>query len=384
MKDSPVPPRASRALIAIAHMLCWALLVAAGCNGDGPSGTDGSTSGLVRAWVSPPATAGSDWVGGAPAVDGGRVFVQEANNLVGLDAESGRRLWTRRIRVAPSPPPTELRAGGGRVFVSETDSIMSIDGVTGATVWSVHPDSQAVVSPALDATGFYTGQRGVPVVYALDRNTGTIRWKVNVGAGYTFAAHVHGVAVSGDTVYAAVERYLDRNGVSSTGVLVALDRADGRELWRYETTTTKNYFIEAPLPLGTSVIVDDFGAGALVAIDVVSHREVWRTPVGGSIGVVLVGGTLLTASVDHQARALDPATGTVKWRTETGSSALGVGACGGQLWVSALSLRRYDSASGQITGESGAGGAGGFVTHLAGDGSRIYLTGTSGVSAFAC
>ena len=364
-------------------MLCAPLLAVA-CNGDGSLTPDGSSSGLQRVWVSAPTVSGFDWVGGTPAADGGRVFVQEANNLVGLDAASGSRLWSRRIRVAPAPPPTTLRAAGGWVFVSETDSIMAVDGATGQTIWSVHPDSQAVVAPALDGTGFYTGQRGLPVVYALDRNTGAIRWKVNVGAGYTFPAHVHGVAVSGDTVYASVERYLDRNGASSTGVLVALGRSDGRELWRYETAATRNYFIGAPIPLGNSVLVDDYGAGDLVAIDVVSQREIWRTPVGGSVGVVAAGGLLLTASTDHQARALDPATGAVKWSTETGSSAFGVGACGGQLWVSAFSLRRYDAASGRIAGESGSGGAGGFVTHLASDGTRIYLTGTSGVSAFAC
>jgi len=357
------------------------LLVSA-CGSDSPSGP--GKDGLVTVWRSAPTATGGDWVGGTPAVDAGRVYAQEANNLIGLDALTGTRLWSKKIRVAPQPPPTTLLADRGNVFVSETDSIMAVDGATGATLWSVHPDSQAVVVPALDATTLYTGQRGVPVVYALNRQTGARRWAVNVGAGYTFAAHVHGVAVAGDTVYAAVERYLNVNGVTSSGVLVALDRNNGHELWRYETPAGHDFLLGAPVPHGAIIIVQDYGEGDLVAVDVHTHREVWRTEVGGPVGVEVVGEVLYTAGVDHTARALDVTTGAIKWAMDTGSSAIGIGGCSGGFWVSAIKLRRFDDATGRITGESTAGGAGGFVSYVASDGTRIYVSGTSGVTAFMC
>jgi outer membrane protein assembly factor BamB len=336
-------------------------------------------------WVSPKAQAGADWTDGTPAVDGGRVYVQEGNQLVGLDAGTGARMWSRRVRVAAAPPPTTLLAADGVVYLSETDSIMAVNGSTGVTIWSVHPDSQTVTEPALDATTLYTGQRGVPVVYALARSDGAIRWKVNLGAGYTFRAHVRGVAVSGDTVYASVERYLDLNGASAKGVLVALDRLDGHELWRYETGGTKNFFLDAPVPAGRLVVVNDFYAGDLVAVDVTSQREAWRTSAGGAVRAVLIGSTIYTAGWDTNARAIDLASGTVKWSAPTGSSAFGIGTCGGSLFVSAFHLRRYDLTSGEITGEARVGGMdGGFVTHVASDGTRVYVAGTSGVAAFAC
>jgi outer membrane protein assembly factor BamB len=335
--------------------------------------------------VSAKAQIGADWTDGTPVVDGGRVFVQEGNQLVGLDATSGARLWSRPVRLSPAPPPTTLRASTGVVYVSETDSIMAVNGATGATLWNVHPDSQAVTEPALDATTLYTGQRGVPVVYALSRTNGAVRWKVNVGAGYSFRAHVRGVAVSGDTVYASVERYLDLNGGNSTGVLVALTSLDGHELWRYETTGTKDFLLGAPIPAGHLIIINDFYAGDLVAVDVVSHQEVWRTPVGGAVRAVLVGSTLYTAGSDANARALDLSTGVVKWSAPTGSSAFGIGTCNGNFYVSAFHLRRYDPASGQITGEASVGPAdGGFVTHVANDGAKAYVAGTGGVAAFPC
>ena len=356
-------------------------LIAAACNfekGTAPTFT------FAPVWVSTPTTAGYDWVGGTPAVDGGRVFVQEANNLVGLDAATGRRLWSRRIRIAPAPGPTTLVAGGGRVFVSETDSIMAVDAATGTTIWSVHPDSQAVVVPALDDASFYTGQRTIPVVYAIARDNGFVRWKVNVGTGYTFPAYVHGVGVSGDTVYVAVERYTSVNGVNASGVLVALDRRDGRELWRYETPSGQHYFRGAPVPAGRLVIVSDFFSGDVVAVDVTTHREVWRTATGGPDGVYLVGQTIFVSGIDQKARALDLATGAVKWTADTQSSDFGYGACGANFMVSAVTLSRFDGTTGALTGRSGGGGGIDFVSYVATDGTRGYVASSNGVYAFPC
>ena len=381
---SPEPSRRRRPLLAsLACVLLLAPLLASACKSDGAFGPDG-TGGFGAIWSSAPTTAGGEWIGGTPAVDGGRVFVQEAYNLVGLDAATGRRLWSRRIRIAPVPGPTTLRAGGGRVFVSETDSIMAVDAATGATIWTVHPDSQTVTAPALDDASFYTGQRGIPVVYAVARDNGAIRWKVNVGVGYTFPAHVRGVGVSGDTVYAALERYLSINGAVSTGVLVALDRRDGHELWRYETAGTRNFLLGAPVPVGKLVLVTDSEGGDLVAVDVTTHKEAWRTPAGGPFGVFVVGQTAFVSGADHQARAIDVATGAVKWTSETGSSDLGYGACGANFMVSAFILRRFDGATGTLTGQSSVGGNPGFVSYIATDGARGYVTGANGVFAFPC
>jgi outer membrane protein assembly factor BamB len=363
-------------------LLCAPLLALA-CKSDGALGPDG-TGGLVPFWFSARTTAGNDWIGGTPAVDGGRVFVQEAYNLVGLDAATGQRLWSRRVRIAPSPGPTTLRAGGGRVFVSETDSIMAVDAATGATIWTLHPDSQAVTAPALDDASFYTGQRGIPVVYAVARDNGVVRWKVNVGVSYTRVAHVRGVGVAGDTVYAAVERYLSANGDVSTGVLVALDRHDGHELWRYETAGTRNFFLGAPVPVGKVVLVTDSEAGDLIAVDMSTHKEVWRTPAGGPFGVYVVGQTAFVSGADHQARAIDISTGAVRWTSDTGSSDLGYGACGSNFMVSSFLLRRFDGATGALTGKSGVGGNPGFVSYIATDGARGYVTASNGVFAFAC
>lgn len=354
-----------------------ALLLAGSCRENtGPDGKD-----IVIVWAAPRQSGGGDWIGGTPAVDGGRLFIQEGNTLAALDAETGKRLWTRRIRFAPYPGPSTLRAAGGRVYVSETDSLMAVDAATGTTIWNVHPDSQAIVETALDGDSFYSGQRGIPVVYALARSDGRIRWKVNLGPAYTLAANVQGVAVSGDTVYATLDRFLNSGGGLSTGVLVALDRRDGHELWRYETVAGKHFCRDAPVPAGRLVVANDVGSGDVVAIDIASRSEVWRTAVGAATHVSLSGAMLYTGG-NRNAMGLDLATGTVRWSRETGSSSFGTGICGNSFISSAFALRRFDLLTGTPTGQTAS--EPGFVSHVASDGQRGYVTSEQGTVAFKC
>lgn len=350
-----------------------------GCQ-DPTSGKDG----LPALWGAGVTTPGQEWVNGRPAVDAGRVYIQEANTLAAIDAANGRRLWTRSIRVAAAPSPTALLAADGVVYVSETDSVMAVDGATGQTIWSVHPDSQAVVVPALDAAALYTGQRGLAFVYAVDRTTGGVRWKVNPLAGSGFPTFVHGLAVSGDTLYATLERDLDQNGVRATGVLVALDARSGAELWRYETATTHSFFYGAPVVLAGEVVANDFYGGAVVAIDRTTHRERWRADVAGAAGLGFADGLILTAAADTKVRALDAGTGTVRWTASSGSSAFGVGVCGQSFFVSAFHLLRFDVATGTLTGEAQRDQFLGFFSDIASDGTHAFAVAGRGTFAFGC
>jgi outer membrane protein assembly factor BamB len=360
-----------------------ALVALAGSAGCGDSTGVGGRD-MRALWASPVVSAGQEWIDGTPAADQGHVFIQEANQLVGIDAGTGARLWSRQIRAAPAPPPTTLLAADGVLYVSETDSVMAVDGATGRTIWSMHPDSQAVAVPAVDATGLYTGQRGIAAVYALERSNGILRWKQNVVPGNQFGAFIHGVAVSGDTVYAAVEVWLDLNGVSSKGVLVALDRMSGMELWRYETPGTKDFFLGAPIVTSTKVIVNDAYAGPLIAVDKRTHAEVWRSDAGGSSRAVVIGSMVFTAGHDTKVRAIDLETGTVKWQASSGSSAFGLGACGNSVFVSAFHLRRFDATTGTLTGEANRDTYDDFFSNVASDGTRAYAVAGRGTFAFSC
>lgn len=344
-------------------------------------GTKPGAEGMTIVWTAPARTSGGEWVNGAPASEAGRVYFQEGNELLARDAATGALLWARPVRHAPSPPPTTLLARDGRVYLSETDSVMAIDGATGHTIWTMHPDSQAVVAPALDATTLYTGQRGLPVVYALDLSSGAVRWRVNIGTGFTFPALVGGIAVRGDTAYVTMQRRFDPNGVASAGVLVALATSDGHELWRYETTSHQAEFFDAPILTDRLVIVNEFTPGNLLAIDIGTHQLAWQSPVGGAVGMVRIGNVIVSAGVDAQVHAVDIATGTSLWTGPTGSSAFGAGACGGSAFASSILLRRFDLGTGVVTGEISGGN---WISQIATDGTRAFVAGSAGSLAVLC
>src|SRR5260221_5924347 len=106
------PCRRRPVLAGLGCLVLCAPLLASACKSDGALGPDG-TGGFVPIWSSPPTMAGGDWIGGTPAVDGGRVFVQEAYNLVGLDGAAGRPPLLRALPIAPSPRAPPLLAARG-------------------------------------------------------------------------------------------------------------------------------------------------------------------------------------------------------------------------------------------------------------------------------
>src|SRR5207302_933151 len=132
----------------------------------------------------------------------------------------------------------------------------------------------------------------------------------------------------------------------SSGVLVAVDRTDGHELWRYDTGGPNHYFLDAPVPTAGTVLVSDFGTGDLVAVDIRTHTEAWRTFVGGATRVGLQGSTAITAGFDTNVRATDVTTGTVRWTNSSGGSAFGIGVCAGNAYVTAFLVRRFDISTG--------------------------------------
>lgn len=323
---------------------------------------------------------------GRPAVDDGKLFVEDGNTVLALDAATGRKLWARPVRHAPVPPPTALIARDGRVYISEVDSVLAMSQQDGHTIWNFHPDSQAVVIPAMDATTFYTGQRGIPVVYALDLGTGALRWRVDLsnGRGFEFNARVWGLSLSGDTLYATLNRDLVANGYKRSGIVVALDRRDGHELWRYETPGEFHAFEEEALVSGRFLVINDFGGDALVGFDVVAQREAWRitSDQNAPQRTVLYHGSALVAHGDDHAMAVDIETGKVRWSYNVLGSALAGGLCGSSFFVVTNDIWRFDAQSGARTGRFSPYPS--ITSSVASDGQRAYVTGMDGVYAFPC
>ena len=348
-------------------------------NGTAPSGSGTP----IVVWRATLAVDPQQFWLGRPAADAIRMIVEAGNQLFALNAATGALLWQHRVRIAPVSSSTFPLIDAGRVFLPEVDSTFALDAATGATIWTFHPDSQGVVVPAIDATTIYIGQRGIPTVYALDKATGALRWRTNLGVGYTNSATVFGLAARGDTVYATVSRDKSANGALHSGVLVALDRADGHELWRYETAGDRGSFVTAPLLLPDVLIINDFGAAAVLAIDPRTQTVRWRSPITDEY-LIYGNGTLFGAGAEGNVFAMNPSTGTVQWSKAQGSSAGGLALCGNSVWENNGNLRRVDAATGAERGVLSASGLGTFASDVGTSGQRVFIAGGNLVTAVAC
>lgn len=375
--------------------LCFSVLVSLGAVACGVAGVgtdpgkNGKPAALRVAWhVNTQANAGSFFLG-TPAVMDGVVFLEDGNTVLALDAATGEKRWARPVRVAPIAPARAVLASKGFVYVSEVDSVLCMRASDGSTVWNFHPDSQAVgVFPSLDDRAFYTGQRGIPIVYALDITTGRLLWKTNIGVGWGYPGHVTGTAVSGDTVYVAARRYLTQNGYKDHGTLVALDRMDGHELWRYEETDDFTGLEDAPVVSGQYLVVSDLIGNSVFAFDRFALREVWRLPrsTNGPDALPIVsGGDVYIGSEDTFAYRVDLATGAIRWKQGAGGSIGGIALCDGHVFLQAFMIQRHDMAQGAYTGYLNyVPERGPFTSNIATDGKKIYFAGEDGVYGVWC
>lgn len=357
----------------------------------GSSSTDPGNSGHPAAlevlWHTQTAATRTSYFQGTPAVDDGMVFVEDGATVLALDAATGTKRWARSVRVAPIPAAIALLARNGVVYISEVDSVLAMRQSDGGTIWSFHPDSQAVVSPSMDDRALYTGQRGVPFVYALSLTDGHLLWKMNIGEGWTYPGFVNGTAVSGDTVYVAGRRFLAQNGYINKGVLVALDRRDGHEFWRYETPGQYGGLEDAPVVVGNLIIASDLLGDAVFAYDRFALREVWRfknVDNGPITSPVIVGNDVYSGSADRYLYAIDLQSGALKWRQNSGGSISGTGYCGGQVFINDEGIQRRDPQHGGAYTGALNPGTYPFTSNFATDGNRIYFTGEDGVYAVKC
>lgn len=231
---------------------------------------------------------------GEVALSAGRVY-GTGRLLYALDARTGALLWQTDLGEQPFYPVV----AGGVVYVAtrrETPPgsgvlgaghALAVDALTGAIIWK-YPISDVSPSQQGGSVGpLFVGEELVLVagingrVYALERQTGTLRWE-SAGSGRYSA----GVVVLDGTVIVA----------SSVGSVEGFDLATGTRRWQSPPASS----VQATITLGgNSVLV---AVGTLTAYDT-DGRTLWQhggagfggpvytTPATYHGGVVYVGST---------------------------------------------------------------------------------------------
>jgi len=218
----------------------------------------------------------------SPAIVEGVVYVCEGpqGGLYALDLMTGEVTWSFDTRGATAVP----------VVVAGDLVIISADGSFKNDLTMQEPST----------------------IYAVDRTSGTERWRVELAEGELCLSGP--VAVDG-VVYAGVS-----NGALNAGHVLAVDLATGHERWR--SAVDAPMFAGAIAVGGGLVIVPGGQAGTVAALDAATGKERWAfagpAPVFGS--PVIAGDAVIYYDNDRVIRALDLISGVLRWEVDTGGS----------------------------------------------------------------
>ena len=326
---------------------------------------------------------------GQPAQRAGAVFTMRGDAVIGLDGRDGSLLWTRRIDTA-FYGAANLVVHDRTLYVSGARSTYAIDAASGRVRWEVAPDdsSSAGSENLADERALYVGTRDAATVHALAHLDGRKLWSARLGAGWSFLGAVQGISRSGDTLYATVTRTLDAGWVRSHAVVVALDRATGRELWRHESVDDGTYDAAATIS-GDLLLLSDVDGLAFVALDRRDGRQLWKTRttppyMGPRAPPIAEGDVVYGAAQDVHVYAMRRSDGVVIWRVDTGASNTHLARCGNTLLAQAQGVAEIELPAGRlrrvILDDPDDFTTTGFVV----EGRRAYAGGTLAVYAFRC
>jgi outer membrane protein assembly factor BamB len=236
--------------------------------------------------------------------------------------------------------------------------VVALDIGTGAELWRTDYASPTEATASFGETAAARGRLFFGAgseVLAVDVADGAVVWRTDMGPGWEHRAIGWGVSVTGDTVYASIERFLSRTGHIGRGYLVALDAATGEILWTFtDSDGVGPRQFRTPHVGGGLVLVGDNMNNTYIAVDRWTGEELWRVIgergwSGPSKSPVVSNDTVFGGSGDRWAKAMDLYTGEVIWETHFGGSlARGVELCGSRVLTWDTPLRVLDRATGEL------------------------------------
>lgn len=388
--DVPAGPW-MRSVRAMAVFGCLMLLGASGCRDI----FGGGKAGRQQGWIEWKVTAGravEHASFGAPVADDQRVYMGADTGFVAFNRATGALVWRSPIEKWGGYRNIILR-NGALLFASDRQGpVYSLDASTGAVRWQRDDlAGQGVHFPrsVADDRAWYVATRDLRVM-ALDPETGKTAWATRLATDWQEHSGMRGLSVSGDTVYATADRCLNYNCFEVTGVIVALDRSTGAELWRWQAAGKQNNIAKNAVVAGRLLLGGDRIDNTFFAVDRFTGKEVWRVKgergfVGPYGPPVVADGVVYAGMGDTRMYAAELETGRVLWSTPTGSSIIDVALCGDNVLVHNQALYVVDRRTGRRVATPVPGVDGEFtVTDIAVHGNRAYIAGSRYLYAVRC
>ncbi len=199
----------------------------------------------------------------SPAVEKDKVFVgDDMGYLTAYSLKNGKKLWSFQSgkRIVGTPAASE----GVVVFGSADCKIYGLNTQNGNLLWTVE-----ATKPVLGAV---TIENGIAYIGASDHtfrainvNTGDVKWTFTGVKGYI---ETKPLVTADKVIFGAWDN-----------TLYALNKADGKELWKWTGGLTRMHFSPAavwPVAADGKVFITD-PQRAMTAIDMETGNTVWRT-----------------------------------------------------------------------------------------------------------
>jgi len=246
-----------------------------------------------------------DAIQGAPVIDGSVAFVALSDSketVAAFDLFEGKPRWKKNYGDCEVSP---LLYDQKLYFGTVAGAFFCIQRATGDQKWRFDLPSNAKLkgirsSAAAESSMIVFGAED-GVVYALNAESGAVRWKLETGDPVTASPLIAGSAV-----------IVGNRG----GVVTAIDRASGKRLWR--TNAGAPVFGHAVQADG--MIVVGTIAGKAVGLRPLDGMRMWMTDLNGpvSAGGAVAGNVVYLGTLKKQLFAIRPSDGSVLWKTEVG------------------------------------------------------------------
>lgn len=250
-----------------------------------------------------------------PIVASGAIFTMDAQAQVVAHSTGGQLLWTRNL--VPLNDGAGEGAGGGLAFgdgklivTTGFGRVTALDPSTGGTLWTQKLEAPGGSSPTVANGLVYVAARDA-VGWALDADTGRIRWTLNgtpspenFGAGPGVAAN-GSIAIfpfaSGEVLGAFPEGGLRRWSSVVTGARIG-----------YAASTITDISGD-PVIDGSTVYVGNI-SGRAVAMNAETGERLWTVPMAAKYPVWPAGGSVFLVNDVNELVRLDARDGAVIWK----------------------------------------------------------------------
>jgi outer membrane protein assembly factor BamB len=269
-----------------------------------------------------PAEIGSAVLSSPTVAMGTLIVGADDGSLTALELGGLRRRW--HVDVSPGEPiQASLVAVDDVLYVPSGDgNLYEIDPADGKQVGTIAIGRPLTRGPAIAGGTIYLGTSDGLVV-AIDQATASTKWKRDLGPD-----GIGTPAVVGDTVY--VPRGIQ--GASGPHEVVALPISGADSSWTFPSPADAEIFVGA---VGEDMVFAVAKDGFVYGLDRATGTERWRHDTGAPIGALagLVDGVLYVTNDGHEVIALDAATGNERWSVSVDGAPSMAAVIGGRVFV---------------------------------------------------